>query len=152
MWISGGPSAIQLLAQVADVGLDDVRVTVEVVAPDVVEDLRLGEHQARVLHEVAQQVELGRGEPQGLTGAPDLVRVDDHLEVRELQPALVAVREPDRPAQDRVHPGDDLGEGERLGDVVVAADRQPLDLVGGIVPGGEEEDGDVDPVPAQALA
>ena len=84
MWISGGPS-VQLLAQVAHVGLDDVRIAVEVVAPHVIEDLRLREHEARVLHEVPQQVELGRGEPQRLAGAPHLVGVDDHLEVRELE-------------------------------------------------------------------
>ena len=47
-------------------------------------------------------------------------------------------------------PGDDLGEGERLGDVVVAAHREPLDLVRRVVPGREEEDRDVDAV-AQPL-
>ena len=51
---------VELLAQVADVGLDDVRVAAEVVVPDVLEDLRLREHAARVEHEVAEQRELGR--------------------------------------------------------------------------------------------
>src|SRR3954449_11231433 len=63
---------VQLLAQVAHVGLDHVRVALEVVAPDVVEDLGLREDEPRVLHEVAQQVELGRGEPKRLTGSPGL--------------------------------------------------------------------------------
>ena len=50
-----------------------------------------------------------------------------------------------------MHAGDDLGERERLGDVVVAADREPLDLVRGVVPGGEEEHRDVDAVAAEPL-
>ena len=49
-------------------------------------------------------------------------------------------------AQDGVHPGHHLGEGERLGDVVVPADGQPGHLVLDGVAGGQEEDGDPDPV------
>src|SRR6185369_11975042 len=45
---------VDLAAQVGDVGLDDVHVAAEVVAPDVVEDLGLGQHRARVDDEVAQ--------------------------------------------------------------------------------------------------
>ena len=43
-------------------------------------------------------------------------------------------------AQDRADPRDQLLEAERLGDVVVAADRQPADLVLGGVAGGQEDD------------
>src|SRR6266498_4448415 len=54
--------AVDLAAQVADVGLDDIVVAAEVVAPDVVEDLRLGQHPARVQNQVAQQLVLGRAQ------------------------------------------------------------------------------------------
>ena len=60
VWISGGPELVDLLAQVADVGLDDVGVAVEVVLPHVVEDLRLRERPAGVEHQVAQELVLGR--------------------------------------------------------------------------------------------
>ena len=53
---------VELLAQVADVGLEHARVAAEVVVPDVVEQLRAGEHAARVEHQVAQQPVLGRGQ------------------------------------------------------------------------------------------
>ena len=42
--------------------------------------------------------------------------------------------------QDRLHARDDLGEAERLGDVVVAAGPQRLDLVLDPVLGGQEQD------------
>src|SRR6478672_1783646 len=53
---------IELLAQVADVGLDDVRVAAEVVVPHVVEDLALCQHPARIQHQEPEQLELGAGE------------------------------------------------------------------------------------------
>src|SRR3954453_933284 len=49
--------AVELLAQVRDVRLDDVGVASEVVLPDVIEDLGLGEHSVRVQHEIAEQLE-----------------------------------------------------------------------------------------------
>src|SRR2546429_3799121 len=58
----GWLEAVDLLAQVAHVGLDDVAVAPEVVAPDVVQDLGLGEDPAGGGQEEAQQVELGGGE------------------------------------------------------------------------------------------
>ena len=60
---------VELAAQVAHVGLDDVRVPAEVVAPHVLEDLALREDAARVEQEEAEQVELGRGELDGLVAS-----------------------------------------------------------------------------------
>ena len=51
--------------------------------------------------------------------------------------------------QDHPQPGDDLFEAERLGDVVVAAERQTCDLVLQRVSGGQEQRGRVDAVGAQ---
>src|SRR4051812_37296313 len=50
---------VDLLAQVADVELDDVRLALEVVLPHAVEDLRLRQDDPLVAHEVAKQLELG---------------------------------------------------------------------------------------------
>src|SRR5262245_28589871 len=52
------PSGVDLLAQVGDVDLHDVRLTPEVVVPHPVEDLRLGQHPSRVTHQEAEQLEL----------------------------------------------------------------------------------------------
>ena len=77
-----------------------------------------------------------------------LVRALVHLDVGEAQDAVVLGLVPDA-AQDGVDPGDDLGQGERLGHVVVAADGQAGHLVLDGVAGGEEEDGHPDPVGPQ---
>ena len=76
---------VELAAQVAHVGLDDVRVAAEVVAPHVLEDLALREHAARVEQEEAEQVELGRGQVDPAVGAEDLVAalVEDEVAVAE---------------------------------------------------------------------
>ena len=52
-------AGVDLLAQVADVGLEHAGVAVEVVLPDVVEDLLARQHAARIEHEVVEQAVLG---------------------------------------------------------------------------------------------
>ena len=78
-----GPVRVELLAQVADVGLQHAAVAAEVVLPDVVEDLRAREDSARVEQQVAQQAVLGRRELDRRTGAVDLARVLVELDVLE---------------------------------------------------------------------
>src|SRR5262249_46093298 len=63
-------AGVDLLAQVADVQLDHVRLAAEVVVPDPVEDLGLGQHPARVAHEETQQLELRGGELDQLAPPP----------------------------------------------------------------------------------
>src|SRR5262249_5888287 len=107
-WAGG----VELLAQVADVGLDDVRVAAEVVAPDVLEDLSLRQDTTRVQHEETEEVELGRGELDPALAAEDLVAALVEHEVGELEQVP---RQLARGAtQDRLHARDDLGEAERL--------------------------------------
>ena len=132
-----GLDGVDLAAQVRDVGLDDAVVTAEVVAPHVVEDLPLGQHPAGVGHQVPQQLELGRRQGDPLPAAPHLVRLLVQFEVGEGEPgrAGLAAGAP----QDRADPGGQLLQAERLGDVVVAAEGQPADLVVGRVPGGQED-------------
>ena len=69
------------------------------------------------------------------------MRVLVHGELAGADDGLLVVLH--RAAQDRLDAGDDLVEAERLGDVVVAADREAGDLVLGVVLGGEEQDGAV---------
>ena len=61
---------------------------------------------------------------------------------------VVAVRRP--AAQQRVQPGDDLFERERLHDVVVGARLQPRDPVADLVAGREDAHRQVVPGRAQA--
>src|SRR3954452_12944471 len=141
--------AVQLLAQVGDVGLEHAGVSSEIVFPDVVEDLRAREHAPRVQHEEAQQAVLRGGEVHGLPGAADLARLLVELEVLEDEAARVGLRQAGA-AEDRPDPGDELLEGERLRDVVVTAHREPADLVLGRVAGGEEDDREAGALGAEA--
>ena len=100
--------------------------------------------------QVAQQPVLGCRQVDELAGSAHLMGVVVHLEVRELEQFAGGPPLPDA-AKDGLGAGDELGHAERLGDVVVAADREAPDLVLGGVAGGEEQHGDVAPVSAEAL-
>ena len=135
-----GSGRLELLAQVAHVGLDHVAVSAEVVVPHVVEDLGLRQHVARVEEEETEQVELGRGQRDRLAGprCTSWAFSSISMSAKRRIPLVLGLA-PD-PPEDGVHPGDDLGEGEGLGHVVVAADGQAGHLVLDGVAGGEEED------------
>src|SRR5438105_15789486 len=66
-------ATIDLVAQVVNVDLDDVRSRLAIVAPDVFGDLILAEHATGVAHQVAKQVELLGGELDRRVAAPRLV-------------------------------------------------------------------------------
>ena len=105
-----------------------------------VEDLHLGHDASRVDDEVAQELELGGGQVDLDAGARDFVRVLVDDQVADAQEGIIFFGAHGA-AQDSADAGDDLFESEGLGDVVVAADGQALDLVAHVVAGGEEEDG-----------
>ncbi|OEI67493.1 Transcriptional regulator (modular protein) [Curtobacterium sp. ER1/6] len=133
-----GRVLVELAPEVRDVGLDDARVAVEVVLPHVVEDLRLRQHPVRVEHEVAEELELCRGQLDLRVTDGDLVRVLVHRQLARADDGVLFVVH--RATQDGLDARDDLVEGERLRDVVVTADREPGDLVLGVVLRGEEQD------------
>ncbi len=88
------------------------------------------QHPARVAHQVAQQLELGRGQLDRVAAAGHLVAVLVQREVADDQHRVVVRRRDGAaPAQQAAQPGDDLLEAERLGDVVVAAGGEPGDAV-----------------------
>ena len=123
------PAAVDLLAEVRHVQLDDVGPPAEVVAPHPVQDLRLGQHSLRVAHHEPQQLELGRGQRDRLTAARDFVAVlvEGQIADHDLGAARLAghTGAPQQCAQPQHH----LFEAERLGHVVVAARGQPRDPV-----------------------
>ena len=141
---------VDLAAQVGHIGLDDVHVATEVVAPHMVEDLRLRQHGPCIDDEVAQQGEFGRRQGDGLAGLPYLVGVLVELDIGEREPGGARLLNASAgPPQDHAQPRDHLFETERLGDVVVAAEGQTCDLVLQGVAGGEEQGGRLDAVGAE---
>ena len=68
-------AGIDFAAQVRDIGLDHVAIAAEIVVPHVVQNLGLRQHHFLVLHQVAQEVELGGRKLDELTGFGDLMGV-----------------------------------------------------------------------------
>src|SRR5438477_11557498 len=81
--LQGMPSerAVDLLPEVADVDVDDVRVALVGDVPGVLEQLLAREHDAGVVEEHPKERELLRGERDGRPTPPDLVRggVEDEV-------------------------------------------------------------------------
>src|SRR6266702_373101 len=129
---------LQLAAQVPDVDVHDVGQPVVVVGPDVLQDPPPVDHLARVAHEELQQRELLRRQV-------DRPAVAGHRAGRRVQ-LDVFDTQPYRPLRgtapdQRPQPGQQLGERERLDQVVVRPGVQPADPVADRVPGGQHENG-----------
>ena len=116
---------VDLLAEPVDHDVHDVGAGIEVVVPRVLGDERPGHHPPRVPHQVLEDgVLLGR-QVDGLARASDLPRAGVQLEVADPEHRLADLLGP--PAE-RLDPRQQLLEGERLGDVVVGARAEGMDL------------------------
>ncbi len=94
----------------------------------------------RARGEVREQVELGGGEVHELAVELHAPRLEVDGDRAEAHGSRASARGPALdPAEQRVHPGDELARAERLGEVVVGADGQPDDEVGLGVAGGEHQ-------------
>ena len=111
----------QLAPHVRDVEVDDVRVDVGLGAPDRIQDLLARDDPALVADQVGQQSKLARGEIHALLPDPGDVALLVELEIAGRE----ARRRGDgRAPAERANPGEQLGERERLGQVVVRARRR----------------------------
>src|SRR5690242_2257446 len=119
----------ELAAQVADVHVEDVRPRVVVVTPDRVQDLRAGKDLIRMPHQVRQQLELACREIDAAARAMDLARPEVEAEVADCQRGRVSLPRLTKLGPD---PCQQLGEGERLAEVVVRAEIQAGDHVLGL--------------------
>jgi hypothetical protein len=149
--LDGGPpeGPVELVAQVAHVDLDDVGVALELVVPDMLEDLTLGDGLAPAVEQELQQgqlpgreLHLDRAPPGPLGG-----RVEAQVAGLEHGRALAGA-----PAQQRPQPRQQDRIRERLGEVVVGAVVERLDLVPLALLGGQHEDRGPDPLAAQGRA
>src|SRR5664279_4575548 len=148
------PSGVDLLPQVRDVQLDDVRLPTEIVVPHPVQDLRLGHHPLRVAHEEAQQFEFGRGEADQVVAPAHLAGVLVEHQVANHDGHRVGGQREVRTTQQGPQSQHEFLDGERFGDVVVAAGGQPGDAIADVVAGRQEQHGhplDVRAEPAEHL-
>src|SRR5512133_3571441 len=149
--LDGGPPErpVELVAQVAHVDLDDVGVALELVVPDVLEDLPLGHGLAPAAEQELQQgqlagrqLDLGLAPPGPLGGG-----VQAQVAGLEHGRALAGAAPQQRPQPRHQH-----GVRERLGEVVVGAAVERLDLVQLALLGRQHEDRGPDAVAAQGRA
>src|SRR5215831_47831 len=122
-----GEVDVDLRAQARHQHLDDVGLRVEVEVPDVLEDHRLRYRPPCVAHQILEQRELAGLELDFLATARDGTRqqVDDKLADGE----TCGLGRPARAAYERVNPGYELGEDERLGHVVIAPGVQTANAI-----------------------
>src|SRR4028118_2213284 len=155
MWIEGVPHAvngtytrgtavpIELLAQIVYVEIDHVGLGANRAAPHRVQQDRPGENLSRTLDQGGEERELLGRQLYPLPPAPNLVsyRVERDVAGREDHFFGLLLGWP--PGQ-RAYAGQELGEGEGLGEVIVGPSVQPLDPVLDLGAGGEHENRNVD--------
>src|SRR3954447_10897227 len=141
-------TGFQLPSQVRHEDLDRVGDREGVIAPHLVEQLLARDHQALVAHQVLEQLELALGELDAALPAGDLVRVGVEHQVADAQRRHPARR---AAAQQRAHAREQLLALERLDEVVVGPDVEPLHARLQRVARSEDEDRRVVLVLAQPL-
>jgi hypothetical protein len=125
-----------------NVDVDRPRVAVRAVAPHRAQQLLAAERDHRALHQRVQQLELREREPDRLAVAPDHAgRVVEHDRARP-QHRLAQPLSPRAP-EHRAHAAAQLGEAERLGDIVVGASIERLDFGLFLALNGQHNDGNL---------
>jgi dienelactone hydrolase len=136
------PENIKFPPKVEHVGLHDASVTVEVVVPDVVENLCLGQDALGVDHQVVQQVVLRWSEFNTSCATTHFAGVFLQHQVSKAQHCAISTvwSTAAGPAQNRSHPSDELIDIKWFRDVVICTKGQPANLVGRSVLGGQKDD------------
>src|SRR5262245_29250931 len=134
---------LDLLAQVADVHVDRLLVLVErLVVAQQLQQLGTGVDAARSRCQVAQDLELGRGQadpPGPALDAPPF-QVDDEVAMAEhATPSGIGQIAVGTPEQ-RLDPAEQLAQAVRLGQVVVSTELEADHLVDLIVAGRQDQD------------
>jgi hypothetical protein len=145
----GAERPVDLLAQVPDVDVDDVRTALERKVPRSVEELGARQRDAGAAHEHLEESELLRAQVELTVAAPRLVR------------GRVETQRPDlehggpfrgRPAREGAEAGEQLVEGEGLRQVVVGSRIEPAHAILDRVTRGQHQDRRPDPVLAEPAA
>src|SRR5215218_2116147 len=141
----------ELAAELPNVHVDGARVARERVPPDALEQLVARQHEALVVEQLPEQIELLGSELDLLLADPDLpaAGVDDEVTVGKHVRLAVAPLG-GRSAKDRLHARDELPRVERLRHVVVGANLEADDLVDVLVARSQHEDRHVPALPHPA--
>src|SRR5699024_3849345 len=123
-------SGINLAAQVGNIRLHDVAVATEVIVPNIVQNLGLGQHNFFVLHQKAQQVELRWGEINDLAALGHLMGVIIEGQVCIGHGGIaIFILACTTTAQNHAQPGDDLFQAKWLGDIIISPNGQAMNTL-----------------------
>ena len=136
-----GGVLLDLASELADVDVEVVLVGAFLAAPDALEEHAVGEDAVGVHDEGLEELVLGGGEVDGLAGASDLAALEVDGEVAGAEDGLGAGGGAGGVAEGDADAGDELVHAEGLGEVVIGAEGEGLDLGGFGVSGGEDNDG-----------
>ena len=134
----------KLAPQRSDVDVHGAGLAVEVVAPDLFEELVAAEDDLRLAGEGFEQVEFLAAEVDGLAADVDFapLHVDDEVAGADGR-RFGGGRCSRGAAEDGFDAGDDFAWVEGFGDVVIGTELQPDDFVDVVVAGGEHQDGEI---------
>src|SRR5262249_15501284 len=114
-------AADQSLPQPADVHIDRALVHESVASPYPIQELGTGMHATWAFHQILEQAKLGWTKPDVPRAALHPMCGAVELDVLDLEHVRQAVWR--RAAQDSLHPRHQLGQRERLDDIIICAGR-----------------------------
>ncbi len=129
---------LDLLPQLADVHVDHVRLRVEVIVPDVLEQHGARDDLAGMAHEVLEELELARLQLDGARAARDLAGEQVDAQIAHFERGLRGIL-PAAPAE-HVDAREQLAEREGLGEIVVATGAQALDPLVDVAERAQDQD------------
>src|SRR5581483_394442 len=143
------PALVDFVTETVDEDVHHVGLGVEAVVPDVFEDHGFGDHAAGVAHEVFEEGELARLQFDLFAGAGDFAGEQIQLEIADRE--AVGLGGVGGAADERLDAGEQFGEGEGFGEVIVAAGLEAFDAVvhGGL--GAEDDHRHAEALLAQTL-
>src|SRR5208282_401172 len=146
-----GRPGLDLLPQADNVCIHGARGREAPVAPDFLEQAITAQGLPRMTEEVLQQLELLRGEIHRLPLTRHLATAQIYLDITK-RVAVLLFGNGMRTAEDGLYAGQQLTNGERLGDVIIRSQLEPDDFVHFLAPGGKHDDRDGRPLGLELFA
>jgi hypothetical protein len=118
---------VDLAPKATDMNIDDVRLGIEMVIPDFLEEHGSGDDLSVVTHEVFEETKLARLEVDYAAAAANLPGEQIHFQIAQLKASFgsLSVTASDQ----RLEPGEKLRKGKGLDEVIITTLSQTLDPV-----------------------
>src|SRR6516225_3846801 len=144
-----GLLAVDLAANAADIDVNDIGRGIEVNVPDMLQQHRAGNNAIFVANEIFEQLELAREQFDFPSAPAHGSRDEIHLQVTDAQHRFLDER--GAASGQRLDPRQQLREGERLDQIIVAAGAQTAHPIVDFAKRTDDQNGRDDAVVAQVL-